>query len=485
MFLVDILPEIFLVLDYTLRISLAARIIMRRLPVGPSLAWLTVVMAFPFAGVIFYLMFGELRLGNRRAHWAARIHEPFQRWLQDLRTRLDVDWTTCSEASRSISKLAETGAGIPAMQGNQIELMDHADPTFERMVADIDAAKRTCHLEFYIWNEGGKADEVVEALIRARHREVICRVLVDAVGSRPFLRSKSAQRLRDNGVLLRAALPAGLIRMLFVRFDLRNHRKIAVIDGEIAYTGSLNLVDPRYFKKWAGVGEWVDAMVRMTGPAVAGLAITFLEDWELETSEGVDKLSHTGDVRPGTDEGHSVVQVMPSGPAIRRASIDRVLLTAIYEARRELIITTPYFVPTESMQVALACAARRGVDVNLILPHRVDSRLVKAASESYQDELLDAGVKIHRYKTGLLHTKSVTIDDDIALFGTLNLDPRSLHLNFEIMLLVYCRQFHKQLRELQLEYISESERLLEEHLANRPFHLRLTSNVARLLGPLL
>lgn len=484
-FLLDILPEIFLVLDYSLRVVFATRIIMRRMQTGASLAWLAVVMAFPFAGVFVYLLVGELRIGNRRANWASRIHEPFERWLHSLKKRLLVDWSRHSDACLSLSRLAEVGVGIPALPGNSLELMEHADEIFARMVEDIDAAERTCHLEFYIWTEGGNTDQVVEAIIRAQQRGVICRILLDAVGSRPFLRSRTAKRLRSHGVQLYAALPASIIRMLFVRFDLRLHRKIAVIDGEIAYTGSLNLADPRFFRQWVGVGEWVDAMVRITGPAVEGLAITFLEDWELETCEGVEKLSHTGDVHVLEPVGESTVHVVPSGPAIRRDAIDRLLISAIYEARRTIIITTPYFVPTESLQIALVSAARRGVDVTLILPLRVDSKLVRLASESHQDELLDANVKIQLYDGGLLHTKSVTIDDDISLFGSLNLDPRSLHLNFEITLLVHCAAFHEKLRDLQMRYLKDSVTLSIEQIRNRSLPVRLARNVVRLLGPLL
>ena len=237
--------------------------------------------------------------------------------------------------------------------------------------------------------------------------------------------------------------------MLFVRFDLRLHRKIVVIDGEVAYTGSLNLVDPRYFKQGAHVGQWVDAMVRLRGPAVEALAITFLEDWELETGEGVDRLRETGDVHPLASRGRAVVQVVPSGPVVREESIQAVLLGAIYAARRELVMTTPYFVPDESLVMALITAALRGVEVTLVLPARVDSRLARLASQPHKGELLEAGVRIAEFQGGLMHTKSVTVDGELSLFGSLNLDPRSLILNFEITLSVYDRAFTASLRALQ------------------------------------
>ena len=164
---------------------------------------------------------------------------------------------------------------------------------------------------------------------------MICRILVDAVGSKEFLDSEQCRRLKDGGVSLHEALPANLLAMLFYRLDLRMHRKIVVIDGEIAYTGSQNLVDPRFFKQNAGVGQWVDAMVRMRGPAVEALGVTFLEDWELETGEGIEKLQQTGDIHELPEVGRSAVQVIPSGPVLPVQAIQAILLSAIYSAHRQ------------------------------------------------------------------------------------------------------------------------------------------------------
>jgi len=356
---------------------------------------------------------------------------------------------------------------------------------FDAMLADIDAAKRTVHMVFYIWSNGGRADEVLDALLRAQKRGVTCRVLVDAVGSKKFLKSEQAKRLGEAGVMLQAALPAGILRMLFVRFDLRMHRKIVVIDGEVAYTGSLNLIDPRYFKQDAGVGQWIDAMVRVRGPVVEGLAIAFLEDWELDSSEGVDALQETGDVHHIDPCGDWIAQVIPSGPAVRSDSIQDILLMAIYAARRELILTTPYFVPEELLLTALISAAHRGVDVTLIVPARVDSILVRFASQAFKGDLVDAGIHVMQFDEGLLHTKSITVDGVVSLFGSLNLDPRSLHLNFEITLAIYNQVFTEKLRSLQLSYAQRSHPMNRKSWESRSKIVRFAENAARLLGPLL
>ena len=459
---------------------------MRGRPVGFTLAWLTVILIFPLGGAVLYLMFGELRLGRRRAEWAARIHGPYRQWVADLNRRRQVDWEPLGDACQSLSTLCDRAVGIPAMPANDVQLITDAAATFRSLVADIDAARRTVHLEFYIWAAGGDADLVVEALLRAVPRGVICRVLVDAVGSKEFLESKQCRRLRDGGVSLHEPLPANLLRMLFYRIDLRMHRKIAVIDGEVAYTGSMNLVDPRFFKQNAGVGQWVDAMVRLRGPAVEALGVTFVEDWELETGEGIEKLQQTGDIHELPEVGKSAVQVIPSGPVLPVQAIQAILLSAIYSARRELVLTTPYFVPDELLLTALLSAAGRGVQVTIILPERVDSHLVRMASQAHKGDLLAAGVRIMLFEKGLLHTKSVTVDNRMSMFGSLNLDPRSLQLNFEITLAIYDSGFNGRLRALQDSYIDGVRRpWTASGWEKRSFAARFVDNAARLLSPLL
>ncbi|MCA1685787.1 MAG: phospholipase D-like domain-containing protein, partial [Planctomycetia bacterium] len=233
------------VTDFLIRVAFSVRVIMRRRSVGVSLAWLTIILIFPFAGAVIYLLIGELRLGKRRAESAARVHATYHRWLSDLRSRSRVDWSAVGVESEPLARLTEAAGGIPALPGNGWQLLDSAEGVFRALIADIDRARSTCHLEFYIWADGGSADEVAEALLRAAARGVACRVLVDAVGSHVFLRGETPWRLRQGGVAVVAAMPVNLLRMVFVRFDLRLHRKIVVVDGEVAYTGSMNLVDPR------------------------------------------------------------------------------------------------------------------------------------------------------------------------------------------------------------------------------------------------
>lgn len=467
------------------QLLLAFRVLMQRRPVGETLAWLLVIFVFWVAGPLIYMVLGELRLGQRRARRFENLYAPIREWLRQLEERFSDAPLRLSAKAEQLSHLGTQTFGLPTLPGNEIELIGTWQGVFRRLVADIEAAKSSCHLEFYIWQVGGAVDEVSAALVRAAQRGVTCRILVDALGSRRFLKSAAAEELRQAGVHVQDALPGGLFRLPFVRFDLRLHRKIVVIDGRIAYTGSLNMVDPRYFKKDLGVGEWVDAMVRITGPAVEPLAITFLADWYIESNSELTEIQQSGDAQALPKIGDAAAQVLPSGPAYIRGAIEQVFIMAAYSARQELVLTTPYFVPNESLLMALASAAQRGVKVVLVVPAKVDSRLVRYASQASKGDLLNAGVKIANFHGGLLHTKSVTIDGEISLFGSVNLDPRSLRLNFEISLAVYDRQFTTQLRALQQSYIDQSRLIDRDAWQRRPLGGRVAENIARLWSPLL
>jgi cardiolipin synthase len=265
----------------------------------------------------------------------------------------------------------------------------------------------------------------------------------------------------------------------------------------VAYTGSQNLVDPRFFKKQSGVGQWVDAMARITGPATAALDAVFRLDWAIETGSAFDPpalppqlrqagLSPSVTPKPATSSPlGTTIQVVPSGPAVRPEAIHQLLLASIYSARRELVMTTPYFVPDESMLTALLTAALRGVEVTLIVPARNDSVLVSHASVAHFDDLLSAGVRIALFEGGLLHTKSLTIDGAWSVFGSVNLDMRSLWLNFEISLLASDPDFTRRLRSLQESCLSQSRRLDLESWRRRPAWRQFLEDSCRLVGPLL
>lgn len=478
-----ILPSsIVIVLHWTVVILVSLRVIMRRPPVGVALAWIAVVLSVPFIGFAIYLLIGEHWLGrDRRSRIRDRV-DLLQDWQRNLPFQIESVKDDPEDTTDPIRRHTLALLGYPVQEGNKIELIYGRDRSFDALIADINAAQHSCDLAYYIWENDGRAAEVVSALIRAADRGVRCRAMADAVGSKDFLRGRLARKLRDSGVELLATLPTGLIKSWIVRGDLRNHRKIIVIDGVLAYTGSQNMVDPWFFKRHAGTGMWVDAVTRISGPAAATLGGVFEMDWSVESAMDCDLPKYPTDA---DHPGAAHIQVIPSGPDHSPGAIHEVLLTAIYSAQHELILTTPYFVPDEALETALCSASHRGVEVTLVVPKKIDSRLARFAGASNYVHLLESGVNIQQFNGGLLHTKSITIDGHASIFGSVNLDMRSLWLNFEISLVIYDRPFTTELLALQQDYISRSTQLDLETWNDRSFFKRLLENAARLLGPVL
>jgi cardiolipin synthase len=490
-----VVSNIIFLADLTIRIGLSTRVILRKRPYGVTLAWLVVILLVPFLGAIFYLFFGENRISEKRAERASRSLQHYQTWLQSLQDRSPVDWSKINPECEPINRQASNLIGIPALAHNDLELICSPEEIMRSILADIEKSNSTCHLQFYIWYDGGTADEIALALIRAAQRGVTCRILVDAIGSRDFLRGKQAAQLRAAGVRVIESLSAGIFKALFARIDIRNHRKIVVIDGSIAYTGSQNMVDPLHFKQSEGVGQWVDMMVRIRGPVVESLAGTFINDWFLETeadrsemrslNQDIAYVRKIADIHPSDKAGDIAVQLVPSGPGLVPDAIHHLLLATIYAARKELILTTPYFVPDESLLTALKSAAERGVDVQIILPKKNDSKLVHFASQAHFEDLIQAGVNIFLFTGGLLHSKTITVDQDYALFGSVNLDMRSFWLNFEATLFIYNSDFTAKIRSEQKMYQRTSQHLALADLSDRPVTVKFKENVALLIGPLL
>ncbi len=480
-----VLSTIVLAGHWLIVVGLTIRVITRRSPVGVSIAWIAVMFSVPLVGAVLYLLFGEKRLGRRRVGRTAVNSRAMKAWQADLpQVDLRQAGNERSRAdSRSLVHLAQAVLGFPLQGGNRIALLDDYDAIVDAMLADIDTARESCNLSFYIWDARGRTAEVVEELIRAAQRGVACRALGDALGSRTFLDGESASRLRDAGVQLLAALPTGPLPLLFARADLRNHRKILVIDNRVAYAGSQNLVDPQFFKQEALSGQWIDAMVRMVGPVAVSLNGVFELDWSVETRKAI-RLPDAADATT-VAPGGCAIQIAPSGPGLQPEAIHQLMLTAIFEAQREIVITTPYFVPDESIVIALTSAARRGVAVTLIVPARNDSLLVRYASVASFDDLLTAGVSVALFRGGLLHTKSLTIDRRTSIFGSVNLDMRSMYLNFEISLFVHDVDFTARLLVLQHGYLRDSEPVCLQEWRRRPRWRKFTEDTFRLLGPLL
>ena len=482
--------ELFILCHFMLTVSIALRVIYARRSSSAALAWLAVLFAFPYFGLLLYLLIGEPKLGRARAKRQAELHafhDAFaDRFLPPQAVPL------CETRFRQIARLVQVEAGYVATGGNDTRLLADTDAILHAFTADIDAAQHCCLLEFYIVEGSGRVEGVLLALMRAAARGVRCQLLADALGSQDFWRSAWPDRLRTAGVEVTDALPFGLIRALWVRGDLRNHRKILVVDYRIAYTGSYNLVDPRLFKQDAGVGEWVDAVMRCEGAVAQELAAVFYGDWAVENehnlSATLERLNrYAGEMpdRAPVATGGALLQVIPSHPGGDTALVYDVLVNALNVAQESVIISTPYFVPDETLLNTLIIAARRGVAVTLIVPRRVDSRLVRYASRAYYRPLLDAGVCLKTFDAGLLHTKAVVIDDRFALFGTVNMDMRSFYLNLEVSLAVYTPDTIATIRTLLDGYLEQSEAVELKKWEQRRRLQRFIERCARLVSPLL
>ncbi|QDT01336.1 cardiolipin synthase [Adhaeretor mobilis] len=463
------------------------RVVMRKPSVGVSLAWMILVGTIPAVGAVFYLLVGERRVGQRRVRRIEEMRMDYARLAEAVIDKglTQVDWTQHPAGAQGMDRLGTSLAGLPTVAGSTGKLLTDSDAILQGIAQDIEAAKHSVLMEFYIWNAGGLADDVVEALIRAAERGVSCRVLVDAIGARPWWRTDQPERLRTSGVKVQAACPAGIFRALFSRNDLRLHRKVVVVDGEVAWTGSMNLVDPKFFKQDSDVGQWVDAMLRVEGSVIAPLAMTMISDWMLETDETLEEIVECANLRTVQSKGNQDIQVVPSGPVGTADAALQMLLALINAAQDELVLTTPYFVPDESIVRALRGAAGRGVAVHLVLPERVDSVLTRYASRSYYQELLEVGIYIHLFRGGLLHTKSVTADRAISMFGTVNIDMRSLWLNYEVSLYVYGETFGQHLRYVQEGYIADSDLVDLDEWGSRSLLQKMIENTLRLMSPVL
>lgn len=476
-----------LVLHIVVVTAALVRVIMTRPATGVALAWSLLITSLPVFGVLIYLLIGERRISRDRARGIEALRTDYKE-LYNAAIELGltrVDWACHDWAALGLDRLGRSMLGSPTVRGCRLELFTETGDIMTGIIRDLDRAESSVLMEFYIWHEGGLADDVLEAVLRAARRGVSCRLLIDALGARPWWRGDQPERLREAGVDVRPALPVGLLRTFIGRTDLRLHRKIVVIDGTAAWTGSMNLVDPRFFKQDAGVGQWVDAMVRVQGSVVVPLATTMIGDWILETGESLDDVIGNIGLERVRPSGPADVQVIPSGPGQSGDGLLQMILALIHSAQEELTLTTPYLVPDDSLMRALRGAAARGVRVRVIVPERVDSFLTRYASRSYYDGLLEVGVEVHLYQAGLLHTKSIMVDGKRSMFGTVNFDMRSFWLNYEVALFVYEASFAEELKRLQQRYLDDSQQIDPEAWAKRSFAGRFMENLLRLFSPLL
>ncbi|BAB12983.1 cardiolipin synthase [Buchnera aphidicola str. APS (Acyrthosiphon pisum)] len=465
--------------------NITFRVLIKRRNIPYSMSWLLTIYIIPFIGISIWFFFGELYLGKRQKKIANRIWSISNKWLHELKSCTYIFQIKNSEVATSIFQLCKNRQGLHGIKSKKIKLLTNTKKIMQILIRDIYLARKNIEMVFYIWKPGGMADDVAIALIDSAKRGIHCRLMLDSAGSIEFFQSPWVEIMRKSGIQVVEALKVNLLRVFLRRVDVRQHRKIILIDNYIAYSGSMNLVDPYLFKKSSEIGQWIDLMTRIEGPIATTMGIIYSCDWEIETGLKILPQLPNKKMLENQSNKNASIQVIASGPGFLKNMIHQALLTAIYSAKRELIITTPYLVPSEDLLEAICTAAQRGVEVSIIIPLYNDSILVKWASRVFFSELLEAGVKIFQFQKGLLHSKSILVDQQLSLIGTVNLDMRSLWLNFEITLVIDDSDFGRNLFCIQNKYISDSQLIDKKAWSMRAYWKRILEKIFYFLSPLL
>lgn len=437
-----------------------------------AIAWSLLVILIPIFGIVAFVLLGY-----------QSIHRPLKRkrdHARDYRSKqIPIMRQELTDAD-NISTLAEQLGSGPKTTGNALDFYHEGEAAYQAMLQAIDQAKHHIHMEFFILRGDESGYRFIAALAERAKAGVQVRLLYDAIGSWS-LRYRHTKPIVDAGgtVVPFMALQNPLRRRL--KINLRNHRKILVIDGRIAFTGGFNIGD-EYLGKVPKFGGWRDSFVKLQGPAVASLQRVFAEDWDFAHNEEIDGAPFFPPLKP---VGKETVQIVWSGPDQDTKAIREVYFAAIMRAKSRIWITTPYFVPDTALTDALAVAARMGRDVRVLLPFRPDKWTPLLASRYLWHDLLTAGVKIYQYTNGFLHAKAMVIDDDWASLGTVNFDNRSFHLNFEVTALITSAH---SVEQLAATFLADQEHAIQMNLLTfdaRPFISKIAENAARLASPIL
>ena len=471
-----------LAFDITVRV-LAIIVIPRNRRPTAAMAWLLAIYFIPFVGILVFLLIGNPRLPRKRRKKQQQIND----YIRETSRGLDFGTLRphAPEWFRSLVRLNRNLGALPVAGDNGATLIPGYQDSLDAMADAIRTARHYVHVEFYILQADTSTDGFFRALEEVAARGVTVRVLLDhwANRSKPFYKA-TTRRLDAMGAQWHLMLPVQPFKGKYQRPDLRNHRKLVVVDGVVGFMGSQNVTDSTYnLRKNIRRGlHWVDLMARIDGPIVASIDAVFLSDWYSETDEVVDDIE-LFEVQAGT--GDLDCQVIPSGPGFEFQNNLKLFAGLLYAAQRKIIVVSPYFVPDEALLTAIQTACQRGIHVELFVSEEGDQAMVYHAQRSYYESLLRAGVKIWMYKRPyILHSKSMSIDDEVAVVGSSNMDMRSFGLNLEMSLLVRGEEFVAQLRAVEDQYRADSRELTLEEWLQQPLRSTVLDNLARLTSAL-
>lgn len=478
-----VITVLLVLLDLAIRVFSIIYVPINRKP-QTATAWLLAIFLIPYIGFIVFLVIGSTKLPRARREKQTEINAYILEQTEGIeRVRRDHPWPAWLE---SVTRLNRELGAMPLVGGNSAELYPDSEESIAEMTRAIDQSRRFVHVEFYIATLDDTTRPFFEALARAQARGVTVRFLLDHWASRGYPGYKDTLAFMDQaGIEWHLMLPLLPLQGKFQRPDLRNHRKIMVIDGSVAFTGSQNLIDASYdIKSHVEKGMvYKDLFARFEGPVVAGLNALFVTDWYSETDE---LLLRESDPVQRADRGDALdCQVVPSGPGFDGENNLRLFNALLYSAQQKVSITSPYFVPDDSMLYAITTTAQRGVDVELFVGEMGDHAMTWHAQRSYYEGLLRAGVRIWLYRAPtILHAKHFTIDDDVSVIGSSNMDMRSFSLNLEVSVMVRGHRFVDALREVQDAYKEHSFELTLDEWVDRPRRSKVLDNVARLTAAL-
>lgn len=471
--------------DIVIRLIALGWVPYRRKP-AVGLGWLMAIFFIPYVGIIAFLIFGSSKLPAKRRKDQQTINDLIKTQTGDRAILGKFDHL--SEPLRTSAQLNYSLGALPMTHGNAFSLLPDNHEAIRAMGREVDTAQKFVHVEFYIAAYDSTTAPFFDALVRAAERGVHVRVILDHIGCVGYPGYKELVKLMDNSPIeWRRSLPVRPWRLEYQRPDLRNHRKIVIIDGEVGFTGSLNAIDRTYNKKanLKNGYEWKDLAVRCTGPIVNELEAVFATDWYSETGDIIsDELQLSMDP---PDDGGTMAQAVPSGPGFPLENNLRLFNHLLYNANKRIVIVTPYFVPNESLKQALTTEAHSGVDVRIYVSERGNHPVLQYAQESYYEELMENGVKIFLYpKPTILHSKFILVDDNVTVIGSSNMDERSFAMNMEISLFIVSEKLTSELYELEREaYTPVVRELTIDEWQDRSLRQKYLENVCRLTSSLL
>lgn len=465
-------------LGYAFAVLLIPRIILERRQPAATMAWVLAIALLPVVGVPLYYLVGEFRI---RRHIRAKI-ESLGVAESSLEQRIRPADLPDPVAAECALVLSASGAP-PPVSGNRVTLIDGGKEAYEAVLGLVQEARDHIHAQFFILDLDPVGKRFIHALASRARSGVRVRLLLDDLGSWRALRG-IVKPLKEAGGEVAAFLPALPLHKRWSA-HLRNHRKLLIADGAAAFTGGMN-IGTNYMAPRPGPATWRDTAIVIRGAAVSDLQSAFLDDWAFATDEAVPagRLFPSLHLRHG--EGASgTVQVVLSGPDREMRPIYRGTFAAFTAARRRIWVSTPYFVPDDAIRMALENAALRGVDVRLLVPERSDTRMVTLAGRSYFEDLMAAGVRVHTYRPGRLHAKTLVIDDAVGVVGSPNVDLRSFFLNFELGVFLYGRREIAALAGSFERLLPDAPEVVPGEFARRPRLARLLENTCRIFSPLL